>query len=84
MTPPADKRSVCGHKEIAISTGLCYATVCTSLPLEEVAAAVNRAAPTGISSPWGLSSDETFADGEPNPCVCPDHPETHKHYLLEC
>ncbi len=68
------------------ATGLVCASVCTSLPAEEVAEAVNRdrTFPEESGLLWVLSSDETFAGGEPNPCVCPDHPGTHNHYLLNC
>lgn len=64
--------------------GIVHASVCTSLLPEEVVAKINKEHPTGISSQRRLSAAETFASGTPNPCVCHDHPETHKHYLLSC
>lgn len=63
--------------------GLCTASICTSLPIEEAVERMNQENPTGINSPWSLS-DSTFQGGEPNPSPCNESPETHKHYLLEC
>jgi hypothetical protein len=48
-----------------------------------VEAEVNRTHPTGISSPWRLSENETFKGGENNPCVC-EHDQTRLHWLLNC
>lgn len=69
--------------------GIMSASVCSSLPAEEVAAELNRRAAAwsmredfpGMLT-WKLSSDTTFKGGEPNPCPCPDSLD-HKHYLLE-
>jgi hypothetical protein len=46
---------------------------------------VNRSAPTGISSRWEISDDETFSGGEPHPAPCPDA-DGRQHWLLtaEC
>lgn len=68
----------------AYSVGIVSASVCTSLPVEAATARLNQEHPTGISSKWELSKDTTFAGGEPMPCICPDHPETHKHLLFNC
>lgn len=68
---------------VAYSVGLCCASVCSSLPVEEVTERLNQRYPTGISSQW-MHSTEKFRGGEPNPCPCPDAPETHKHYLFQC
>ncbi len=62
--------------------GVCCASVCTSLPLEEATARLNAEQPTGIG-PWELSG-ESFATGESNPCPCNVEPETHTHYLFVC
>ena len=67
-----------------LSIGVVYASVCTSLTVEEATEALNRAAPTGISSAWALSDDKTFANGTPMPCPCEPNPATHKHYLFNC
>ena len=67
-----------------LSVGLCCASVCTSLPIDEALAWVNTQHPTGLSGRWELSEDDKFSSGESNPCECNDHPATHKHYLLEC
>jgi hypothetical protein len=66
------------------AVGLCRASVCTSLPKEEVAARMNMVCPTGIDTQWTLAPNSTFGTGEPNPCPCSDSPDTHKHYLLHC
>jgi len=68
---------------IAYSVGIVSASVCSSLSPEETADRLNRECPTGISSPWQISS-EAFRTGEPNPCPCEDAPATHKHYLFSC
>lgn len=66
------------------SVGLVAASVCTSLPIEQATQRLNESHPTGVS-PWHLSDDKTFADGNTaNGSACPDHPETHKHYLFNC
>lgn len=63
-------------------SGLCYASVCSALPEDAVDAAM-RAYPTGVSSTWQRAG-EAFATGEPNPCPCNVHPDTHRHYLYAC
>lgn len=68
---------------IAYSVGLCYASVCTTLrDTDEIAHRLNTEHPTGIA-PWTYSG-EAFRTGQPNPCPCSNHPETHQHYLLSC
>ncbi len=67
----------------AYAVGICYASVCTSLSAEEATKKLNVFHPTGTSSQWELS-EHSFATGEPNPCLCTDSPETHKHYLFSC
>lgn len=62
--------------------GICYMSVCTSLPLEEAERELNILRPTGISSKW-KKHDGTFSGGEENPCPCPDKPG-HLHYLFSC
>lgn len=68
----------------AYSVGICYASICTSLPIHEAEDRMNIAYPTGIASMWALADDKAFRTGAPNPSPCPDHPHTHKHYLLSC
>jgi hypothetical protein len=65
------------------SQGLCFASVCSALPIEDVKAAM-ATVPTGVSSAWTLSDEKEFANGQPHPCPCEDLPETHKHYLFSC
>jgi hypothetical protein len=65
--------------------GVMYASICTSLPIEEAVKRMNEEHPAGtLMNSWELCRDKTFRTGQPNPCQCPDHPETHKHYLLNC
>lgn len=66
------------------SLGLVAASVCSSLSLEETKKRLNEEHPTGIESQWELSKDKQFRGGQPNPCPCDQHPETHKHYLFNC
>lgn len=63
--------------------GLVSASVCSSLPLEEVKRLM-AADPTGISSRWELSDATEFANGVPHPCPCETNPSTHTHYLFHC
>jgi len=67
----------------AYSIGMVAASVCSSLSIEETTSRLNTEHPTGINSQWRLSKDN-FLGGESNPCICPDYPTTHKHYLFEC
>lgn len=70
---------------IVYKNGLCYCSVCTNIQSRErIESLTNLKNPTGISSRWVISKDETFRSGEPNPCPCETNPETHKHYLMEC
>ncbi len=73
-----------GDNEFKIySHGPLYMSVCTSLSPEEATIRANKDNPTEIGSPWRIHTGE-FNTGEPNPCPCNDHPETHKHYLFVC
>lgn len=64
------------------SHGLCFASVCSALPVDEVKRLM-AAYPTGVSSQWTLSDDETFRNGSPHPCPC-EAKSTHTHYLFSC
>lgn len=65
--------------------GLVYLTVCapvgtdTAVLMDEA----NRQHPTGILSSWRVSTDRTFATGQPNPCPC-ERIEGREHTLMEC
>ena len=61
--------------------GLFYASVCSSLPLEEVKRRM-KARLSGTTCGWQLSEDTTFSGCQSNPSPCEKHPETHKHYLF--
>jgi len=62
--------------------GPVYVSVCSDEGPEAAVEWANRLHPTGIT-PWHLSTNETFSDGEPNPCPC-DLEQTFTHYLLNC
>ena len=67
------------------ANGVCHCSVCAeqSLTIQEMLRIVNAINPTGISSPWALSTGKTFKDGTPMPCQC-DQEQDRKHYLLIC
>lgn len=65
------------------SYGLVFASICSTLGVNQTVDRINEELPTGISSGWHLS-DENFATGEPNPHPCNQNPKTHKHYLVNC
>lgn len=67
-----------------LAVGLCYASVCSSLAIQETTQRLNREQMTGLEHGWDISEDEHFASGETNPCVCTQHPATHLHYLFVC
>ncbi len=67
---------------VVYATGICSASVCSSLPKREVASRMRREL-TGVG-PWRLAKEKTFSGGEPNPCPCDQSPKTHKHYLFHC
>lgn len=63
--------------------GIVCASVCSSLPREEVERRM-AAEETGLDHGWFPSKDKAFRTGQPNPCPCNSHPETHTHYLFNC
>ena len=77
-----EKALTAGESEdfVVYNEGLCYASVCSSLPVEEVQARMQRR-PSGTTRGWRLS-EEAFAGGQPNPCPCDQRPDTHKHYVF--
>lgn len=66
------------------SIGLCSASVCTSLSIEEATKRLNIDQPTGIKSQWVADLSETFKTGEKNGCNCEQNPKTHRHFLFHC
>ncbi len=64
--------------------GILFSLICTSLPIEEATDRMNRLHPAGTEHGWMLSERTEFRHGEPHPCACQEHPETHKHYLMVC
>jgi hypothetical protein len=63
--------------------GLACASVCTNFSLEETTRRLNEKYPTGIHSRWAMSSDKTFASGQPNPNQCEDRADC-RHVLFNC
>lgn len=73
-----------GSGDFAVyASGICQASVCTSLSIDEATERLNCELPTGISSQWRVS-DESFHDGGANPRPCDGEPTTHVHLLFEC
>lgn len=73
-------------KEVIVyRNGIVHCSVCTNFKQRKrITDAVNAQNPTGIGSKWVISNNKTFSSGELNPCPCDQHPETHRHYLMEC
>jgi len=68
---------------IIYAEGLGNASVCSSLPLEEVKERM-AAVITGLAGGWVFAEGERFSDDRDNPCPCNQRPATHKHYLFHC
>ena len=81
-TPPAEAP----HEFYVLAWGLVAMSICTSLPMEEAERRANFEVPTGISSRWSKSADDYFSNGAeyPNGMACPEYPESHRHWLLNC
>ncbi len=71
---------------ILYAVGLLSCSACAPAALtpEEVTALVNQENPTGVDSPWQVSTEPSFTTGQPNPCPCNRSPSTRMHYLMEC
>ena len=67
------------------SAGIVHLSVCAlkTIPVNCVEDFANAEHPTGISSRWNLSEDETFASGEQHPKECEDD-SSRIHYLMVC
>lgn len=67
------------------TSGICYTSVCVEKDADRanIETYVNLHLPTGISSKWKISTDQSFAEGAPNPSPCPDV-EGREHVLLDC
>jgi len=63
--------------------GLCYMSVCSPLSVEDTEAWVRRHHIAGTKRGWRLSSEKTFACGEPNPSPC-NKAAGRMHYLFDC
>ena len=69
------------HEFTVYAVGLCYASVCTSLAVDDVERWLNIELPTGVT-PWRLAA-EGFRSGEPNGMPCPDQADR-RHFLFSC
>lgn len=69
---------------VVYTIGICSASVCSTLSVEEITKRINEEHPTGIQSKWEPSDNKEFKDGQSNPCACEQYPSTHKHYLYVC
>jgi hypothetical protein len=80
MDEPIDEPTL-----IPYASGLCCMSVCADkrLTREEIERLANLQSPTGIGSPWKISSDDHFRAGNPNPCPC-NVDGSRVHYLLNC
>jgi len=69
---------------VVYTFGICHCSVCAPKDMkpEDVVASANLQHPTGISSPWAISS-EPFRNRETNPCECNIDPNR-LHYLMVC
>lgn len=70
---------------VIYGSGLVACSVCAPAEMDplKVEERVNQIHPTGIVSPWSVSSDEHFNSGQPNPCEC-EKESGRLHYLMEC
>lgn len=66
----------------AYSLGEREASVCSSLPRDEIEERMNIVNPTGPLGKWKVSGPEPKKGGPPNPHNCLTNPDTHKHYHL--
>jgi len=64
--------------------GIVHCSVCVpkEMTREEIVAAVNNKAPTGISNGWLIHEDK-FRTGEENPHTCEVN-SSRLHYLMVC
>ena len=69
---------------VVYSSGLCYLSACIKkgLNIDDVIDEINTTHPTGIESKW-QKTDESFHDGNKNPCEC-DRYDNREHILLVC
>lgn len=67
---------------LAYAAGICFASVCSDLPLEDVTDRLNADHPTGTRSRWHKADDD-FQGGTSNPCPCPAG-AGRRHWLFVC
>ena len=68
---------------LIVGVGLVYASLCTDEEDDAALRWLNQSNPTGLDHGWKISSDETFASGQPNPSPC-EVSEGFRHVLCEC
>ena len=68
------------------SNGIVHCSVCTNIKdKKRIELLVNQKNPTGTHGFWHIDTErKTFADKNPNPCLCEKKSKTHKHYLMVC
>ncbi len=64
--------------------GFITMSVCVkkNMDRKDVESNANKEKPAGTESGWEIS-DQEFASGDPNPCICNKYPGR-IHYLLHC
>lgn len=67
---------------IVYSEGICFASVCTTLSVDDATKELNTRRPSGLHHGWSLSK-ESFATGQSNPCAC-DQDAARRHMLFNC
>jgi len=67
------------------SRGLVCCSVCSpkEMTIDDLTKIVNIKNPAGENLKWELSKDETFKQGNTNPCEC-DQDKNRLHYLFNC
>lgn len=70
---------------VIYSTGLVYLSACVAADVsdDDAAGRVNLMHPTGVT-PWHVSADAQFRDGQANPSPCEQQPDDRRHMLFEC
>lgn len=80
----AEMRRGAGEADFTVyAAGPVFCSVCTTLDPEAAAVRLNAEHPAGTKEGWGVHP-KGFRDGQPNPCPCDTHPETHRHMLFSC
>ena len=67
------------------SVGFVHCSACAPRDAtpEEIRREADERSPTGLAHGWQISTDKTFANGDPMPRVCEQNPDR-LHWLLDC